>query len=69
MTFITLFTKAFYQCLHKNLALSCGFYSQARSRVNSISKNEMNIRISLRNVRRVNGMLDISLEIVPKKTH
>ena len=27
------------------------------------SKNEMNIRISLCNVRRVNGMLDISLEI------
>ena len=35
--------------------------------MNSISKNEMNIRISLCNVRRVNGMLDISLEIVPKK--
>ena len=44
-------------------------YSQPRSRVNSISENEMNIRISLCNVRRVNGMLDISLEIVPKKTH
>ena len=28
-------------------------YSQPRSRVNSISKNEMNIRISLCNVRRV----------------
>ena len=25
MPLITLFTKAFYQCLHKNLALSCGF--------------------------------------------
>ena len=35
--------------------------------MNSISKNEMNIRISLRNARRVNGMFDISLEIVPKK--
>ena len=35
--------------------------------MNSISKNEMNIRISLCNVRRVNGMLDISLEIVPKR--
>ena len=45
------------------------YYSQPRSRVNSISKSEMNIRISLCNVRRVNGMLDISLEIVPKKTH
>ena len=29
--------------------------------MNSISKSEMNIRISLCNVRRVNGMLDISL--------
>ena len=37
--------------------------------MNSISKNEMNIRISLCNVRRVNGMLDISLKVVPKKTH
>ena len=37
--------------------------------MNSISKNEINIRISLCNARRVNGMLDISLEIVPKKTH
>ena len=44
-------------------------YSQSRSRVNSNSKNEMNIRISLCNIRRVNEMLDISLEIVPKKTH
>ena len=44
-------------------------YSQPRSRVNRISKNEMNIRISLCNVRRVNGMLDISLKTVPKKTH
>ena len=39
------------------------------TRRNSISKSEMNIRISLCNVRRVNGMLDISLEIVPKVTH
>ena len=45
------------------------YYSQSRSRVNSNSKIEMNIRISLCNVRRVNEMLDISLEIVPKKTH
>ena len=37
--------------------------------MNSISKDEMNIQISLCNVRRVNGMLDISLEIAPKKTH
>ena len=44
-------------------------YSPPRSRVNSNSKNEMNIRISLCNVRRVNEMLDISLEVVPKKTH
>ena len=56
---------------HKYGREKCRFwyYSQPRSRVNSISKNEMNIRISLCNVRRVNGMLDISLEIVPKKTH
>ena len=45
------------------------YYTQPRSRVKSFSKNEMNIRISLCNVRRVNGMLDISLEIVSKKTH
>ena len=51
------------------MALRMQGSSQSRSRVNSISKNEMNIRISLCNVRRVNGMLDISLEIVPKKTH
>ena len=37
--------------------------------MNSISKNEMNIRISLCNARRANVTLDISLEIVPKKTH
>ena len=56
-----------------NRALPCDqssvqTYSQSRSRVNSNSKNEMNIRISLCNVPRVNEMLDISLEIVPKKT-
>ena len=45
------------------------YYSQPRSRVNSIYKNEMTIRIFLCSVRRVNGMLDISLEILPKKTH
>ena len=45
------------------------YYSQSRLRVNSNSKNEMNIRISLCNVRRVNEILDISLEVVPKKTH
>ena len=33
----------------------------------SFSKNEMNIRISLCNVRRVNGMLNISLEMTEKK--
>ena len=49
--------------------MPCKRYSQSRSRVNSISKNEMNIRISLCNVWRVNGMLDVSVEIVPKKTH
>ena len=36
--------------------------------MNSISKNGMIIRISLFYVRRVSGMLDISLEIIPKKT-
>ena len=35
--------------------------------MNSISKSEMNIRISLCNVRRVNEMLDISLEKLKKK--
>ena len=35
--------------------------------MNSISKNEMNIRISLCNVRLVNGMLDIYLETRSKK--
>ena len=44
------------------------YYSQFTSRVTSISENEMNIRISLCNVRHVNGMLNISLEIFPKKT-
>ena len=44
-------------------------YSQSTSRVTSISENEMNIRISLCNVGRVNGMLNISLKICPKKTH
>ena len=42
-------------------------YTQPRSRVKSFSKNEMNIRISLCNVRRVNGMLNISLEMTEKK--
>ena len=42
-------------------------YGQSTSHVTSISENEMNIRISLCNVRRVNGMLNISLEIVPKR--
>ena len=45
------------------------FYTQPRSHVNSIAKNEMNIQNSLCNARRVNGMLYISLEVVPKKTH
>ena len=37
--------------------------------MNSNSKKEINIRISLCNVRRANEILDISLEVVPKKTH
>ena len=44
-------------------------YSQFMSRMTSISKNEMNIQISLCNVRQVNEMLNISLGIFPKKTH
>ena len=44
-------------------------HSQFKSRMTSISENEMNIRISLCDVHHVNGMLNISLEIVPKKTH
>ena len=37
-------------------------------RVTSVSENEMNIfRIPLCNVRHVNGMFDISQEIIPKK--
>ena len=43
-------------------------YSQFLSCVTSISENELNILISLCNVRHVNGMLNISLEIFPKKT-
>ena len=45
------------------------FYSQSTSRLTSISENEMDIRISLCNVQHVNGMLNFSLEIFPKKTH
>ena len=45
------------------------FYSQSTSRLTSISENEMDIRISLCNVRHVNGMLNFSLEIFSKKTH
>ena len=44
-------------------------YSQFTSRMTSISETEMNIQISLCNVRHVNGMLNISLEIFQKKTH
>ena len=42
-------------------------YSQFPSHVTSISKNEMNIQISLCNAQHVNGMLNTSLEIFPKK--
>ena len=44
-------------------------YSQSTSHVTSISKNEMNIQIPLCNVRHLNGILNISLEIFPKKRH
>ena len=44
--------------------------SQSTSCMTSISENEMNIRnFSLCNVQHLNGMLNISLEIFPKKTH
>ena len=39
------------------------------SHVTSISENEKNIQISLCNVRHVNGMLNISLEIRFRKRH
>ena len=42
-------------------------YSQFTSRMVSISENKMNIWISLCNVRCLNGMLNISLEIFPEK--
>ena len=52
------------------MGLDHGFYySQSMSRVTSISKNGMNIGIPLRNVRHLNGVLNISVEIVPKKMH
>ena len=46
-------------------------YSQSTSRTTSISDpvNEMNIPIPLCYVRHLNGILKISLEIFPKKTH
>ena len=44
-------------------------FSQFTSLVTSISKNEKNIRISLCNVQHLNGLMKISLEIFPKKTH
>ena len=46
---------------HKN------YYSQFTSRLTSISENEIS-NIPLCNVRHLNGMLNISLEIFPKKT-
>ena len=42
-------------------------YSQFTTCMTSISENEMNIWISLSNLRHVNGMLNISLEIFLKK--
>ena len=43
-------------------------YSQSTSHVTSIFENEMNTQIPLCNVRHLNGMLNISLEIFLKKT-
>ena len=48
---------------------SGGGYSQSTSRMTSISENEINIQIPLCNVRHLNGILKISLEIFPKKMH
>ena len=45
------------------------FYSQFTLHVTSISENEMIIQISLCNIQHVNGLLNISLEISPKKIH
>ena len=44
-----------------------GSYSRSKSYATSISENEMNIRNPLCNVRHLNGMLNISLEIFPEK--
>ena len=44
-------------------------FLQSTSRVTSISENEMNIRIPLCNVQHLIGMLNISVEIFPKKSH
>ena len=43
------------------------YYSQSKSRMTSISENEMNIQLFLCNVPHVNGILNISLAIFPKK--
>ena len=45
------------------------FYICKCSGICKCSENEINIRIPLCNVRHLNGMLNISLEIFPKKTH
>ena len=42
-------------------------YSRSMSHVTSISEKEMKIQNPLCNVWHVNGMLNISLEIFPKK--
>ena len=46
-----------------------GAYSQSTSRMTSISENKMNIQIPFCNVQHLNGILNISLEIFPKKKH
>ena len=45
------------------------FLQSITSRVTIISENEINIRNPLCNVRHLNGMLNVPLEIFPKKTH
>ena len=49
-------------------SLSHSFCSQSMSRVNNISENVMNFGIPPCKVRHLTGILNISLEIFPKKT-
>ena len=53
----------------KSLIMHVFNFSRSTSSVTSISVNKMSIRNPLCNVRHLNGMLNISLEIFLKKTH